>query len=77
MLIKIRNDRYVNPEKIDSLVVLERANGYDVFINMSYNGVYPASTGYKTFEEAARAMDELVEKINNAERTGRKIVAEK
>ena len=76
MLIKIRNDRYVNPEKIDSLVVLERANGYDVFINMSYNGVYPASTGYKRFEEAARAMDELVEKINNAERAGRKIVDE-
>lgn len=66
MLIKIRNDRYVNPEKIDSLVVLERANGYDVFINMSYNGVYPASTGYKTFEEATQAMDELAEKINNA-----------
>lgn len=66
MLIKIRNDRYVNPEKIDSLVVLERANGYDVFINMSYNGVYPASTGYKTFEEAAQAMNELAKQINNA-----------
>nr|DAR02825.1 MAG TPA: hypothetical protein [Caudoviricetes sp.] len=65
MLIKIRNDRYVNPEKIDSLVVLERANGYDVFINMSYNGVYPASTGYKTFEEAEQAMEKLAEKINN------------
>lgn len=77
MLIKIRNDRYVNPEKIDSLVVLERANGYDVFINMSYNGVYPASTGYKTFEEAIQAMDELAEKINNAGRTGRKIADSK
>lgn len=66
MLIKIRNDRYINSEKVDSLVVLERANGYSVFINMSYNGVYPASTGHKTFEEAAQAMNELAKKINNA-----------
>ena len=66
MLIKIRNDRYINSEKVDSLVVLERANGYGVFINMSYNGVYPASTGHKTLEEAAQAMNELAEKINNA-----------
>lgn len=65
MLIKIRNDRYINSEKVDSLVVLERANGYGVFINMSYNGVYTASTGHKTFEEAAQAMNELAEKINN------------
>nr|DAM41078.1 MAG TPA: hypothetical protein [Caudoviricetes sp.] len=65
MLIKIGKDRYINPEKIDSLVVLERAKGYDVFINMSYNGVYPASTGHKTFEEAAQALNELAGKINN------------
>lgn len=64
MLIKIRNDRYVNPEKIDSLVVLERANGYDVFINMSYNGT--VSTGHKTFEKAKQVMDELAKQINNA-----------
>lgn len=66
MLIKVGKDRYINPEKIDSLVVLERAAGYVVLINMSYNGVYPVSTVYKTFEEAAQAMNELAEKINNA-----------
>ena len=66
MLIKIKKDRYINTEKVDSLVVLERAKGYDVFINMSCNGVYLASTGHKTFEEAVQAMGKLAEQINNA-----------
>lgn len=67
MLIKIRNDKYINSERIDSLVVLERAaKCYDVFVNMSGNGVYTVSTGHKTFEKAKQVMDELVKQINNA-----------
>lgn len=79
MLIKIRNDEYINSEKIESLVIVCAVNHYDVYAHMSTSDTvsYAVSTGHKTFKEAEQAMDELAVTINNAGRTGRKIADSK
>ena len=77
MLIKIGKTRWLNANDISFLNIdyNDRKQVYVVriWVNDRYYDYYDY---YGTYEKAVKALDELVEKINNAERTGRKIVGE-
>lgn len=67
MLIKISDDKFIDSKKVEAVVIVPVAQHYDVYFNMTTNNAsYIVSTGHKTFEEAARAMDKLAVTINNA-----------
>ena len=75
MLIKIGKTKWLNVNDISFLNIdyNDRKQVYVVriWVNDHYYDYYDY---YGTYEKAVKALDELVEKINNAERTGRKIV---
>ena len=75
MLIKIGKTKWLNANDISFLNIdyNDRKQVYVVriWVNDRYYDYYDYCG---TYEKAVKALDELVEKINNAERTGRKIV---
>nr|DAX09322.1 MAG TPA: hypothetical protein [Bacteriophage sp.] len=67
MLIKISKDKYIDPKKVEALVIVPIGGCYDVYVTTANNvGSYTVSKGHKTFEEAELFMNELVGKVNNA-----------
>lgn len=63
MLIKINNDKYIDPKKVEAVVIVPAGGCYDVFVN-TIDSSYPFSKGHKTSKEAEKAMDELASIIN-------------
>lgn len=66
MLIKIRNDKYINSEKVESLRIISGESEHTVWINMDSDDSSVVFLSCDTLEDAERAMDELATVINKA-----------
>ena len=68
MLIKIKEGRYINPEKVESLHVFfgDDLNTHTICVDMDTDCDSFCWGEYSTREEAVKALDELAELINKA-----------
>lgn len=70
MLIKIKRGNYINPEKVESLVLVVscdcKIERHKIYINMGSTDSSIYWKSYLTTEEAEKALDELAELINKA-----------
>lgn len=71
MLIKIdgfnKKNTWVNPDRIETVEIYGPEDDCRIYINTSNENNLLTSDDYKTYEEAAKVMDELAEKINAAQ----------
>lgn len=73
MLIKIDEFRFnkkstwVNPDRIETVEIYGPEDDCRIYINTSNENNLLTSDDYKTYEEAAKVMDKLAEKINAAQ----------
>ncbi len=66
MLIKINDRKYINSEKIESLMIISGESKHTVWINMDSDDSSMVFLSCDTLEDAQRAMDELATVINKA-----------
>lgn len=66
MLIKINDRKYINSEKIESLMIISGESKHTVWINMDSDDSSMVFRSCDTLEDAQRAMDELATVINKA-----------
>lgn len=65
MLIKINDRKYINSEKIESLMIISEESKHTVWINMDSDDSSMVFLSRHTLEDAQRAMDELAAVINS------------
>lgn len=66
MLIKINDRKYINSEKVESLMIISGESKHTVWINMNNDDLPMVFLSCDTLEDAQRAMDELATVINKA-----------
>lgn len=64
MLIKISDRKYINSEKIESLMIISGESEHTVWINMDSDDSLIVFKTHDTLEDAERDMDELATIIN-------------